>query len=277
MTAERRYSKITADKAMIVTTEYVDIPLPGNPMRTFVAAPKAEGKYAGIWCYSDIFQLTPPMVRFCVRLAGYGFVAAAPEIYRRIEPPGTAISFDDRGRTRGLDNALKTPVAHFDADCRSGLDWLAKHPKVASGKIGAMGFCIGGHLAFRAALQPDVRATACWYGTGIHNGKLGQDVDAGSLARAKEIRGELLLIFGSEDPHVPEEARAIVDRGMKASGVHCQMRLFPAEHAFARDEGPRFDPEATDQAFAATIALFRRVLATQADAGPTRNQAVGRP
>jgi carboxymethylenebutenolidase len=74
---------------MVVTTEHVDIPLPVSPMRTFVAAPKAEGQYPGIWCYSDIFQLTPPLLRFCVRLAGYGFVAAAPEIYWRIELPGT--------------------------------------------------------------------------------------------------------------------------------------------------------------------------------------------
>lgn len=247
---------------MIVTTEYVDIPLPGNPMRTFVAAPKAEGKFPGIWCYSDIFQLTPPMLRSCVRLAGYGFVAAAPEIYRRIEPPGTAIPFDDDGRTRGLADAAKTPVAHFDADCRSGLDWLAKHPKVAPGKIGAMGFCIGGHLAFRAALQPDVRATVCFYGTGIHDGKLGQDPDAGSLARAKEIRGELLLIFGTQDPHVPEPGRTTIDRALKASGIRYQTLLYPAEHAFTRDIGPRFDPEVTDQSFAAMIALFRRVFSS---------------
>jgi carboxymethylenebutenolidase len=247
---------------MIVTTQYADIPLSGHPMRTFVAMPKAEGKYPGIWCYSDIFQLTPPMLRFCVRLAGYGFVAAAPEIYRRIEPAGSPIPFDDAGRTRGLADATKTPVAHFDADCRSGLDWLARHPQVAPGKIGAMGFCIGGHLAFRAALQPDVRATACWYGTGIHDGKLGQDADAGSLARAKEMRGEILLIFGSLDPHVPDDARAIVERGMKASGARYEIRLFSAEHAFARDEGPRFDPEATDQAFSATIGLFGRVFAS---------------
>ena len=105
---------------MIVTTEYVDLPLLGNPMRMFVAAPNVAGQFPGIWCYSDIFQLTPPLLRFCVRLAGYGFIAVAPEIYRRIEPPGTAIPFDDAGRTRGLDDAQKTPVAHFDADCRSG-------------------------------------------------------------------------------------------------------------------------------------------------------------
>src|SRR5580692_657309 len=115
---------------MIVTTEYADIALPGAPMRTFIAAPKAEDLYPGIWCYSDIFQLTPPLLRFCIRLAGYGFVVAAPEIYSRIEPPGAVIPFDDAGRTRGQQNAAKTPVADFDADTRKGLNWLARHPSV---------------------------------------------------------------------------------------------------------------------------------------------------
>src|SRR5580700_759262 len=183
---------------MIVTTNYSDIPLAGSPMRTFVAAPKAEGQFPGIWCYSDIFQLTPPMLRACIHLAGYGFVAAAPEIYRRVEPPGTVIPFDDAGRTRGQEDAAKTPVAHFDADCRFGLDWLSKHPKVARGKIGAMGFCIGGHLAFRAAL---------------------------------------LMVFGSTDPHVPAEGRATVEAGLRQAGVRYQVSLHPAEHAFMRDEG----------------------------------------
>ncbi len=245
---------------MVVTTGYEDIALAGSPMRTFVAAPKAEGEYPGIWCYSDIFQLTPPMLRTCVRLAGYGFVAAAPEIYRRIELPGTVIAFDDAGRTRGLEDAAKTPVADFDADCRAGLDWLGKHPKVARGKIGAIGFCIGGHLAFRAAFQPDVRATVCYYGTGIHDGKLGKDADAGSLARAKEIRGELLMIFGTKDPHVPEAGRETIDAALRKSGARYRTILYPAEHAFTRDEGPRFDPEATDQAFGEMIGLFRRVF-----------------
>src|SRR6201987_2845080 len=245
---------------MVIATEYADIPLAGSPMRTFVAAPRAEGQYPGIWCYSDIFQLTPPLLRTCVRLAGYGFVAAAPEIYRRIEPPGTGIPFDDAGRTRGQQDAAKTPVEYFDADFRACLDWLSKHPKVALGKIDAVGFCIGGHLAFRAAFQPDVRATVCYYGTGIHDGKLGQDADAGSLARGNESRGELLMIFGTKDPHVPEAAREAIDRVLQNSGVRYRPLLSPAEHAFTRDEGPRFDPEATDQAFAEMIGLFRRVF-----------------
>jgi carboxymethylenebutenolidase len=229
-------------------------------MRMFLATPHKEGKYPGILCYSDIFQLTGPMLRACTRLAGYGFVIAAPEIYHRIEPPGKPIPFDDAGRTRGLEDAAKTPVAHFDEDRRAALDYLARHPGVAPGKLGAMGFCIGGHLAFRAALEPDVRATVCFYGTGIHDGRLGLDSDAGSLARAREIRGKLLMVFGTEDPHVPAEGREIIDRKLRESGVDYSIKLYPAEHAFMRDEGPRYDPEATDQAFGAMIALFSEVF-----------------
>lgn len=245
---------------MLCATEYVDIAAPQTGMRMFVAAPRAAGKYPGIVCYSDIFQLTGPMLRACIRLAGYGFVAAAPEIYHRIEPPGAVIPFDDAGRTRGLENAAKTPVAHFDEDRRAALDYLSSHPQVARGQLGAMGFCIGGHLAFRAALEPDVLATVCYYGTGIHDGALGLDRDARSLARASEIRGKLLLVFGAEDPHVPAEGRDTIERKLQEAGVDHSIKLYPCQHAFMRDEGPRYDPEATDQAFADMIALFRRVF-----------------
>src|SRR5207245_11271295 len=119
--------------------------------------------------YSDICQLTGTMLRSCIRLAGYGFVVAAPEIYHRTEPAGSAFPFDDAGRIRGLENAGKTAVADFDADCRTALDHLAAHRSVAGGKIAAAGFCIGGHLAFSAALQPVVTATVCYYGSVNHN------------------------------------------------------------------------------------------------------------
>jgi carboxymethylenebutenolidase len=246
---------------MIITTEYVEIDVGGSPMRMLVAAPKAEGAYPGIVFYSDIFQLTGPMLRASQRLAGYGFVVAAPEIYHRHEPAGTIIPFDDAGRTRGLEGAANTPVADFDADCRAALYYLCAHARVAPGKLGAGGFCLGGHLAFRAALRPEVRAAACFYGTGIHNGKLGRDADARSLERAAEIRGELLMVFGTLDPHVPADGRAKIERALTQAKVNYSFKLYPAEHAFMRDEGARYDPEATDAAFADMIALFRRTFA----------------
>lgn len=242
---------------MNVSTEYVDIPVDETFMRSLVVTPKTPGSYPGVLCYSDIFQLTGPMVRSCVRLAGYGFVVVAPEIYHRIEPPGLVIPFDDAGRTRGLEDAAKTSVADFDADCRAALGFLSQHPSASSEAIAAAGFCIGGHLAFRAAFRPEVKATVAFYGTGIHNGKLGSDADAGSLERSGEIRGRLLLVWGSLDPHIPQDGRKRIAEKLTKTDVDFSERLYAAEHAFMRDEGPRFDPEATDLAFADMINFFR--------------------
>ena len=242
---------------MIITARYVDIPVDSTSMRCFLAAPKATGMYPGILFYSDIFQLTAPMLRSCVRLAGHGFVVIAPEIYHRIEPSGLVIPFDDAGRTRGLEDAGNTSISAFDADCRAALDHLTKLSSVAPEKIGAAGFCIGGHLAFRAAFQPDVRATVCFYGTGIHNGKLGMEADAGSLQRAGEIRGRLFLVWGALDPHIPEDGRSRIEKSLNATNVAFSQRVYSAEHAFMRDEGPRYDPEATDQAFKEMVGFYR--------------------
>jgi carboxymethylenebutenolidase len=79
-------------------------------------------------------------------------------------------------------------------------------------------------------------------------------------ARAKEIRGELLMIFGTKDPHVPDAGRETIDRALQNSGTRYNTLQYPAEHAFTRDEGPRFDPEVTDLTFAEMVRLFRKVF-----------------
>ena len=238
---------------MVLTREYVDVPVGELAMRTFVAAPAASGSYPGVAFYSDIFQLTEPTLRWAVRLAGYGYVVAVPEIYHRIEPAGTVLGFDDEGKVRGQADADATPVPDFDADVTALLDWLAERCP----SVGAAGHCTGGHIAFRAAFDARVRGTVCWYPTGLHDGKLGKD-KADSLARVKDISGELLMIFGTRDPHTSPAARRTVHEALEPTRF--TWHEYDAEHAFGRDIGARFDPEATDAAFAATVSFFRRVL-----------------
>jgi carboxymethylenebutenolidase len=247
---------------MQITTREADVRVDGRPMRTVVAAPRGKGKHPGILLYSEIFQLTGPIRRSMERLAGYGFVVAAPEIYHRIEPPGLVIPYDDAGRMRGQDDAARTSVAEFDASCKAALDWLDGQPDVTAGRLGAMGFCIGGHLAFRAALDSRVLAAVCCYPTGLHDGKLGRGGDAGSLARADEITGRLLVVFGEADPHIPEDGRWKVAEALHAGtgGDRHRVALYPGEHAFMRDEGPRFDPEGSDAVWRESVDLFRSAL-----------------
>ena len=222
-------------------------------------APKNDEKYPGVLVYSDIFQNTNAHLRVCTRIASHGFNVVTPEIWNRFEPAGTAIAFDDSGRTRGLENAKKTAAAQHDADCRATLDWLKADARTKSDDgVAVMGFCIGGHLAFRAALQPDVRASVCFYPTGVHNGALGSDPDAGTLQRVAEIKGTLLLVYGTKDPHVPEDARAKIDAALKKAGTRFETAFYETEHAFMRDEGPRWDPEATDRAFERALSFVRR-------------------
>jgi carboxymethylenebutenolidase len=246
---------------MQITTRDADIFVDDSVMRMYVAAPKPEGKYPGILLYSEIFQLTAPIRRSVERLAGHGFVVAAPEIYHRTERPGVVIPYDDIGRMWGNEDARKTPVAAFDADARATLNFLAAHPRVAPGALGTMGFCIGGHLAFRAALQPDVKAAVCCYPTGVHNGKLGLDPDAGTLRQLPQIKGEMLIVFGEVDPHVPGEGRTKIADALKAAGTKHTIKLVPGEHAFMRDEGPRYDSACADTVWAEAVALFQRVFA----------------
>lgn len=206
--------------------------------------------------YSDIYQLGLPITRLADHLAGYGYVVAAPEIFHRLEPIGTVIEPDDLGRMRGNDRAQHSEIAAYDADARAVLDWLQAEPAVAP-QIGTIGFCIGGHLAFRAAFQPEVKAAVCCYPTGIHSGKLGRGT-ADTLERVNELRGEALLIFGTLDPHVPEAGRSVIEQSLQQAGVQYQIRLYNADHTFMRDDGYRFDPAATDAAWAEITAFLER-------------------
>ena len=191
-------------------------------MRTFIARPREAGPHPGIVFYSDIFQLTESTLRWCVRLAGYGFVVAAPEIYHRIEPPGTVLGFDDDGQGARPERRRGDAGRRLRRR-RPRVARLPRARRVAVSTLGAAGHCTGGHIAFRAAMEPQVKATACWYATGLHDGKLGADPDAGSLARAGEIGGELLMIFGTRDPHTPEDGRTTIKRGLDESGVELHL------------------------------------------------------
>jgi carboxymethylenebutenolidase len=245
---------------MRVRIETVDLPRDGGVMRTFVARPDDARRHPALAFYSDIFQMTESTQRMAIRFASYGFVVAAPEIYWRLEAPGTAIAFDDPGRDRGMDDAKRTRVREFDDDIAALVGVLGGDERVVPGAIGAVGFCLGGHLAFRAALLPAVKATACFYPTGLHDGELGQDADAGSLAQADRIRGALLIVFGTEDPHTDAAGRDAVAAGLAAAGIRYRISLYAAAHAFMRDVGPRWDPQRTDEAFAEALTLFQNQL-----------------
>ncbi|WP_433824796.1 dienelactone hydrolase family protein [Actinoplanes sp. CA-015351] len=240
---------------MKLVEDVVSVPSAAGEIRTAVIAPVGGGRWPGVLLYTDIFQLTESTLRTARRLAASGFVVVVPEIYPHGAVAGVALEFDDAGKKAGLDAAAATTTAAFDADRVAVLDWMAARDDVTA--LFATGFCLGGHLAFRAAFDQRVEATVCFYPTGLQNGSLGAD-DAGSLARAADIAGRLLIVFGSNDPHVPAGARLQIVSALYAAG-HDDVELHVyrgGEHAFMRDVGPRHDPELTDLALAEAVSFF---------------------
>jgi carboxymethylenebutenolidase len=240
--------------------EIFELPTPTGPMRTVVLRPAAAGRYPGLLFHSEIFQLTGPICRTAAALAGHGFIVALPEIYHEYLPAGTVLAYDQEGSDTG--NRLKTekPVAAYDADNRAVLEFLKNH-EACTGRLGSFGPCIGGHLTYRAALQPEVAAAACFYPTDLHKRSLGAGMNDDSLARAADIKGKLMLVFGRQDPHVSAEGRAMIYQMLTAAGVSFTWHEFNAAHAFLRDEGLRYDAELARQALGLTVDFFRRHLA----------------
>lgn len=244
---------------MIVVEEQVELTTPWGPMRTHMVKPAAGGKYPGVVFYSEIFQVTGPVLRVATMIAGHGYIVAIPEIYHEFEPAGEVFAYDQAGSDRG--NALKTTkdLASYDADARAVLDHLASRPD-CTGKLGAMGICIGGHLAFRAAMNTDVQATVCFYATDIHKHGLGKGMNDDSLERTKDIRGELLMIWGRQDPHIPLEGRMTVLNRLNEVDARFTWHEVNGAHAFLRDGNPRYDAELARQCIGLALDLFHRKL-----------------
>jgi carboxymethylenebutenolidase len=244
---------------IIKDDESPDIPTPNGPMRSYIFRPAAPGRYPGLLFYSEIFQVTGPIRRAAAMLAGHGYVVLVPEIYHELEPAGTVLAYDQAGADRGNACKIAKELASYDDDARAALAYL-KTLDYCTGRLGAMGICIGGHLAFRAAMNADVLAAACFYATDIHKRSLGKGLNDDSLLRAAEIKGELLHIWGRQDPHVPLEGRNFIKARLDETGVRFSWHEVNGAHAFMRDEGPRYDPALAYQCWGLVLELFHRRL-----------------
>ena len=241
---------------MKLREDEVRVPAPDGDIRSVVISPVGAGPWPGVLLYTDIFQLTESTLRTRGGWPRPASWCACRRSTRTASWPVSRWSSTTPASRPAWPAAAGTTTAQFDADRVAVLDFLAQRPDV--GELFAAGFCIGGHLAFRAAFDPRVAATVCFYPTGLHNGALGADADAGSLARAGDIRGRLMIVFGSQDPHVPADARLQILSALYAAGLDdLELHVYAGgEHAFMRDVGPRHDPVLTDLALTEAVSFL---------------------
>ncbi len=228
-------------------------------MRTFRFKPAWEGSFPGVVLFGEIYQMTGPIARTARALAGMGYIVAVPEVYHEFEPLGSPFNYDKEGTDKGNRYKIEKEVAAFDSDARAVLGYLKGLPE-CNGRLGVMGICLGGHLSFRAAMNEGVRAAVCFYATDIHQGSLGKGKCDDSLARSGEIKGELMMVWGLQDPHVPREGRELIHKVLLDGGVNATRFEFNAQHAFVRDEGYRYNPALARICMDLVQELFHRRL-----------------
>jgi carboxymethylenebutenolidase len=178
--------------------------------------------------------VTGPVARFCRQIASHGYLCAAPSSYHEFTGP-EPLAYDTAGTDLGNKWKVTKRLSAYDEDATLTVDHLLSLP-ACTGRIGAAGMCLGGHLAYRAALDRRVAAAVCYFATDIHSRSLGAGEADDSLLRAMEIKGELVMvienntksyvwllmalkIFGKKDNHVPPAGRDLIRKGLHEAGV----------------------------------------------------------
>ncbi|KAG1825980.1 dienelactone hydrolase [Suillus subaureus] len=239
----------------------------GRPIHIFVISPVVpnypQAKFPVLVDdNSEIYQVTGPVERFAGQIASQGYVVACPSSYHEFEGP-EAIPYDTEGEQ------IEKDIAAYDEDATLSVDLLVSLPN-CNGHIAGM--CLGGHLAFRAAFDHRVLSSVCFFATDVHSATLGKGKSDDSLARVHKGdmtgKGELVMIFGKQDTHVPREGRDLIRKTLEDAEVPCSFLEVQAQHAFIRDESSkgRWDAALTRSLFTFMMEVFDRTIGR--DLGP---------
>ncbi|RME24854.1 MAG: dienelactone hydrolase family protein [Deltaproteobacteria bacterium] len=239
---------------MEITTAWTTLDVDGQPMQAFTARPVAPGSFPGVVLLQEIFGVNDHIRDVAGRIAAEGKVVIAPDLYHRVEP-GVSLGYEPADIARGKKLKATVTAEGFDADLAACLAWLDSDPGTRTGPRGCIGFCFGGHLAFRAAANPAIGATASFYGAGIPDWSPGGGPP--TLTLAPRIRGRILCFFGGRDPSIPPEHVEAIRQALADAGVDYEVRVFPdAGHGFFCDRRSAYDPPAAAAAWQAVLGLF---------------------
>ena len=185
-----------------VRTEEVKLTVDGSEMPTFLALPEAAGPRPAVLVFEEIFGVNAHIRDVAKRLAREGYVAIAPDYHHRAWPPGTQLAYDDEGMKQGMAVIPKlTGRRHHRRHRRHHRLCLKTRKEANAAKLGAIGFCIGGHVAYLAAATQPIAAAASFYGGGIATFAPGGGHEDRRAHRRHQGKDPVLLRQGrSDDP-----------------------------------------------------------------------------
>lgn len=226
----------------------IKIKTPDGEFGGYLASPTA-GRGPGIIVIQEIFGVNGFVRSTADGFAARGFFALAPDLFWRIEPNIQLTDKTDAEWKRAFDLMGKFDIDAGVKDIQSAITRL-RHLQGSSGKVGTVGYCLGGLLAYLSATRTDSDASVGYYGVNIQK----------MLEEAKNIRHPLLLHIAGADEYVPPDAQKQIIEGLAGNKLVTAYVYPNMAHAFARMGGAHYDQANAELANGRTATFFRQHL-----------------
>lgn len=239
---QNNYAAAAPFQSEEITTENITYPGADGDVKAVLAKPKGKTGVGGVVVIHENRGLNPHIIDVTKRMAAEGFITLGVDA---LSPFGGTPADEDRGRELIGKLDMEKTVQNY----LNGLDYLRKADG-SNGKVGCVGFCWGGAMAGRLAVNdPRLQASVTYYGS------------QPNLADVPKIKASLMLHYAGLDERINAGIPAY-EEALKANGVDYQLFVYEeVNHAFNNDTSPtRYDEEAAKLAWKRTVDFFRSKL-----------------
>jgi carboxymethylenebutenolidase len=239
---------------MDIRTEMESLPTADGLMPVYLCQPEGNGPYPAVIVVMEAFGLNAHIKSVAERLAREGYVTAAPDFFYRFGSP--IVPYEDVPRAIGY-------VQRFDwsalmAEVGMVIHHLKSLAEVRADRLGVVGFCVGGTIAFLTACRhaSAIKAAVSFYGGGI-----GADTPTAPINLAESLQCPVLCFFGETDKAIPMDQVRRIDETLKRLKKTAEVKVYKgAGHGFFCDERPSFDSAAAQSSWEMTRSLFSKYL-----------------
>jgi carboxymethylenebutenolidase len=220
----------------------------GGTFDAYLALP-SNGRGPGIVLLQEIFGVNADMRRIADGYAARGYTVLCPDLFWRQEPGIQLTDQTDAEWARAFELYQGLDEAKAVDDAGAALAFLRQHP-ACTGKVGAVGFCLGGKLAYLIATRYQTDCSVGYYGVGIEN----------ALDESANLHGHLMLHIAAQDAYCSPEAQAKIHAALDGDARVTIHDYAGQDHAFARVGGAHFNAAAAEQANQRSLAFFTEHL-----------------
>ena len=223
----------------------------------FVFTPASRhGTLPAVIVYMDAGGIRPAMLDLAQRIADAGFVTLLPDLFYRYGSYGPFVPQEVlAGDFRAVLGPLMATTDNAKAAQDTGalLAYLDTRNDVLAGRVGVVGFCMGGGMAIAAAGTWPGRVAAA---ASFHGGRLATDDPASPHLLATKLQAEVYIAAAQDDSSYPPEMAERLEEALKGAGVHFLAEVYPAAHGWMLPDFPVYDREQAERGWSKLLALF---------------------